>query len=70
MLGSEKTILTVKHASIRDVPHCRSLNDVSYHELLDGLILRHTPGTVGATDGLDVSTALLGTTVIPSLLGL
>lgn len=63
-------LLTVKHAGLCDVPHRSSLDNVPDDKLLDGLVLRHTPGTVSAADGLDMSTTLLGTAVIPSLLSL
>lgn len=62
--------LTVKYAGLGDISNGGSLNDVPYDKLLDGFVLRDTPGTVGATDGLDMSTSLLGTAVVPSLFGL
>lgn len=62
--------LTVKDAGLCDVSHCSRLHYVPDDELLDGLVLRDTAGTVGAADGLDMATALLSTTVIPPLLGL
>lgn len=62
--------LTVKDTGLWDVSHGRRLHDVPDDELLDGLVLGDTAGTVGAADGLHMPTALLGTTVIPPLLGL
>ena len=38
-------------------------------ELLNGLILGHASGTVGAANRLHVAAALFGTTVVPSFLG-
>lgn len=61
---------TVKDTGLRDVPHGRCLHDVPDHKLLDGLVLGDAAGAVGAADGLHVATALLGTTVVPPLLGL
>lgn len=66
----EQETLTVKDAGLGDVPHCRRLHDVPDDKLLDGLVLGHAAGTVGAADGLHVPTALLGATVIPPFLGL
>lgn len=60
----------VKHTGFRDVPYSRSLHNISDDKLLDGFVLGHTPGTVCAADGLDMSTSLLSTTVIPPLLSL
>lgn len=62
--------LTVKDAGLRDVSHSRCLHYVPDDKFLDGLVLGDTTGTVCAADGLHMSTALLGTTVIPPLLGL
>lgn len=62
--------LTIKDAGLCDVSHCSRLHYVPDDELLDGLVLGDTAGTVGAADGLDMATALLSTTVIPPLLGL
>lgn len=68
--GGTGETLTVEDAGLGDVPHCRSLHDVPDDKLLDGLVLGHAAGTVGAADGLHVPTALLGATVIPPFLGL
>ena len=38
-------------------------------ELLNGLILGHSSGTVGAVNRLHVAVALFGTTIVPSFLG-
>ena len=46
-----------------------SLYDVPNDELLNGFILGHTSGTVGAANRLHVTAALFGTTVVPSFLG-
>lgn len=62
--------LTVKHTSFGDVPHSSGLHDVPDDKLLDGLVLGNTAGTVGAADGLDMATAFLCTSVVPSLLSL
>lgn len=70
MRGTAAEILTVEHAGLGDVPDGGCLHDVPDDELLDGLVLGHAAGTVGAADGLDVATALLGASIIPSLLGL
>jgi hypothetical protein len=63
-------LLTIEHTGLCDVPHSSSLDNVSDDKLLDGLVLGNTPGTVGAADGLDMSTSLLGTAIVPSLLSL
>lgn len=68
--GATAETLTVEDAGLRDVPHCRSLHNVPDDKLLDGLVLWDTAGTVGAADGLHMSTALLGATIIPPFLGL
>lgn len=47
-----------------------SLNNVADDKFLDGLVLGHAAGTVGATHGLHMTAALLGTSVVPSLLSL
>ena len=64
------SLLTVKHARLRDIPDSCSFNNVSDDKLLDGLVFWYTTGTVGAADGLHMPTAFLGTSVIPSLLSL
>lgn len=63
-------LLTIKHTGLRDVPHSCCLDNVPDDKLLDGLVFGHATGTVGAADGLNVTTALLGTTVVPPFLGL
>lgn len=45
------------------------LYDVPNDELLNGLILGHASGTVGAANRLQVAAALFGVTIIPSFLG-
>jgi len=50
-----------------DVSHCSGLNNVPDDELLDGLVLRHTLGAVGATDGLDMAPSVLVTAVVATL---
>ena len=57
------------HAGFRDISHSSGLNDVPDDELLDSLILGHTLGAVGATDGLDMATPVLVATVISALGG-
>lgn len=64
------TLLTIEHTGLRDIPDCSRLHDVPDDELLDGLVLGHTASAVGASDGLDVTAALLGTTVVPPFLSL
>lgn len=68
--GKQMVKLTVKYAGFCNIPHSCRLHNVSNDEFLDCLVLRHTTGTVGATDGLDVPTSLLSTAVVPPLLGL
>jgi len=55
------------HTSLRDVPHSSCLNDVPDDKLLDGLVLGHTLGAVGATDGLDMAPSVLVPPVITAL---
>lgn len=62
--------LTIEHAGLGDIPDSSGLHDVPDDEFLDGLVLGHAAGAVGAADGLHVPTALLGTPVVPPLLGL
>ena len=64
------SILTIIYTCFSNVPNGCSLHDVPDDKLLDGFVFGHTTGTVGASDGLGVSTALLGASVIPPLLGL
>lgn len=54
--------------SLRQVSHGSSLNHVSDGDSLDGLVLWHTSGAVQASHGLDVTSALLVSTVGSSLL--
>ena len=58
----------VEDTRFRNVPDGGGLHDVPNNELLNGLVLRHTAGTVGAADGLHMAAALLGTAIVPSLL--
>lgn len=62
--------LTFIHTSISNISNGSSLNNVSDHKLLNGLILRYTPSTVGAADKFDVSTSMFGTPTISPLLSL
>jgi hypothetical protein len=59
--------ILIINGSIGNVSHCRSLDDVTDDELLDGLILRAASSTVGAADWLNVSASVLVTSVISSL---
>ena len=58
----------VKNTRFRNVPDGCHLYDVPNDEL-NGLILGHASGTVGAANRLHVAAALFGTTVVPSFLG-
>jgi len=58
----------LKDRGIGDITNGSRLNHVTDGESLDGLILGGTSGAVGATNGLDVATALLVTSVGSSLL--
>lgn len=66
----QTNLLTIKHASLGDVPNSSSLNNVLDDKLFDGLVLGHTASTVAAADGLHMPTALHSTTAVPSLLSL
>ena len=55
------------HAGVRDVPHSGGLHNVPDHELLDGLVLGHALGAVGASHELDVATAMLVASVVTAL---
>ena len=59
----------IKNTLFRNVPDGCGLYDVPNDELLNGLILGHTSGTVGAANRLHMAAALFGTTVVPSFLG-
>ena len=60
----------IKNTLFRNVPDSCGLYDVLNDQFLNGLILGHASGTVGAVNRLHVATALFGTTVVPSFLGL
>ena len=62
-IGSENT-------HFRNDPDRCGLYNISNDELLNGLILGHASGTVGAANRLHVAAALFGTAIIPSFLGL
>ena len=62
--------LTIENTRFRNVPDGCGLYDVPNDKLLNGLILGHTSGTVGAANRLHMAAALFGTTVVPSFLGL
>merc|ERR1719354_299272 len=57
------------HGSLRDVSNCSGLNDVSEHELPDGLILGADLGAVSAPDELDMATAVLVASSVTTLEG-
>ena len=40
--------------------------NLCFDELLDVLVLEHTPGTADSVGGLHMATALFGLTVVPS----
>lgn len=54
--------------SVRNITNGSGLDDVSDHELLDGLILWDAAGAVGATHGLDVAAVVLAASSITPLL--
>ena len=54
-------------AGIGDISHGSSLHDVPDDELLDSLILGAGLGAVGASDKLDMATAMLITSVVTAL---
>jgi len=58
----------VVDGGVRNISDGSSLDDVTNHELLDRLVLWSAPGTVGAADRLDVSSALLGPAVVATFL--
>jgi len=53
---------------VGDVSHGGGLDDVTDHELFDRLILGSAPSAVGASDRLDVSSALLGPSIVATFL--
>lgn len=53
-----------------DVSDSGSLDDVADHELLDGFVLGHTPGAVGATDRVNMTPAVLGASSVASFASL
>lgn len=59
----------VEDTRFRNVPNGCGLYYVSNDELLNGLILGHASGAVGATNRLHMAAALFGTTIVPSFLG-
>lgn len=62
--------LTAVARSIRDITNGRGLDDVTDHELLDGLVLRDAASAVGATHGLDMATVVLAASSVTPFLGL
>ena len=54
-------------AGVGDVPDSGGLHNVPDHELLDGLVLGHALGAVGASHELDVATAMLVASVVTAL---
>jgi len=58
----------VVDGGVRDIPDGGGFDDVADHELLDRLVLGGAPGTISASDGLDVSSALLGPSVVTTFL--
>lgn len=62
--------LTFIYRGFGDVPDTSSLDDVSNYKLLDGLVLRDTSGAVGASDWLDMASALLGSSIVSPFRGL
>jgi len=54
--------------SVRDVSDGCGFDDVTDHKFLDRLVLRGASSTVGASDRLDVSSALLGSSVVATFL--
>jgi len=58
----------VVDGGVRDISDGGSLDDVTDHELLDRLVLGSAPRTIGASDGLDVSSALFGPSVVTTFL--
>lgn len=69
-LSIERIKLTCVDAGDGDITNSGCLNNVSDDELLDRLILWHASCTVGATDGLHVSTVVLAASSITAFLGL
>ena len=58
----------IKDTRFRNVPDGCGLYYVSNDELLNGLILGHASGAVGAANRLHMAAAFFGTTVVPSFL--
>ena len=56
-------------ARLGDVPHSSSFDNVPDHELPDRLVLGDALGAVGATNILDVTSAVLVSTVVATLRG-
>lgn len=54
----------VVDTGLSDVPDSGSLNNVADHKLLDGLVLGHAAGTVGATHNVDILASVLGASVV------
>lgn len=63
-------LLTVEDTRFGNIPDGGGLYYVPNNELLNGLVLGHTAGAVGAANRLHVAAAFFGTTIIPSFLGL
>lgn len=59
----------VEDTRFRDVPDGRGLYYVPDDKLLNGLVLGHAPGAVGATNRLHMASAFFGTNLIPYFLG-
>merc|ERR550534_3617143 len=60
--------IDVVNTRVLDVTDGSSLHDVPDDKLLDGLVLGHASGTVGAADGPYVATPLFAAPVVPALL--
>lgn len=54
------------HAGIVDIPDSGGFHYVTDNELLDRLILRDASRAVGATDGINMAAAMLGTSSVPT----
>lgn len=53
-----------------DISHGGRFDNIPNDEFLDGLVLRHTSGAVGASDSLHVATAVLGASSITAFASL
>jgi len=64
-----RKLVTGVNAGFRYVSNSSGFNNVPDDKLADGLILWHALGAVGAADVLDMASAMLVSSMVPTLRG-